>query len=147
MVLAFVFLLGACSRGVPNSSEDTFYGRTKPDAGEAVDAYSNRMDKIYDEAFERLMDPNVIEELEGDDLGDKLTRKVLGGYQRTYYAFRTLSPVICTGSMVLGILMMLLSTQNKSIKRTGLFVFVIGIPVTVLLIVFGVGIFNGIILY
>lgn len=43
--------------------------------------------------------------------------------------------------------MMFLSMQNKRIMWMGLFVFVIGIPMTILLIVFGVGIFNGIILY
>lgn len=147
MVLICILLLEICACSVPNFPENSFYRRTEPDSGEAVDTYAARADEIYDEAFERFMNPDCAEELEGTDLGDKLTRKILGGYQRTYYVFRTLSPVICISSIVLGVLMLLLSMQNKRIKRIGLFVFIIGIPVTVLLIVYGVGIFNGIVLY
>lgn len=147
MLLFFILIGSLCSCRISNSSDSTFYERAEAGADETGDAYSKRMEAAYNDAFERLMDSEHVEMLEGDDLGDKLTRKVLGGYQRSYYAFRTLSPVICIASMALGIMVMFLSTQNKRIMRTGLLVFVIGIPVTILLIVFGVGIFNGIILY
>lgn len=76
-MLLFLILIGSlCSCRISNSSDNTFYDRA--DADETGDAYSRRMEAAYDDAFERLMDSEHVEALEGDDLGDKLTRKVLG---------------------------------------------------------------------
>lgn len=152
--LCAVFLLTAlipasgCGGGtVKNTPDDSFYQRTEGEGDEEIQQYNDRMGQIYEDAFDRLTDPNDYEEMEGKDIGDKLTRKVLGGYQRAYRVFRSLSPVIIICSVAAGVLTMVLATHNKKIKRFGLFGLIIAIPAVVLLIVFGIGIFNGIMLY
>ena len=88
-----------------------------------------------------------VEQWEGKDIFDKTTRKVLTGWQRAYHTFRTLSPMICVISICLGILMYRFFKTDKGIRKVGLFTFVIAIPLVVIVIVFGVGIMNGMLLY
>lgn len=147
-ILAFtVSVCGCSSEKVINDAGNTFYERAEDDVEESSSSYNDHMDSIYEDAMNRYMNPDDAEVMEGDDIFDKLTRKILSGYQRSYYTFRSLSPIIFISSLVIGILMMVLSRHNKQVKRMGLFVFIIGIPTIVLLIVFGVGIVNGIFLY
>ena len=140
-------LSGCTKRSAINTPDDTFYERREPDVDDVSTAYSSRMDAVYENAMKRFLEPEAAEEMEGRDIGDKLTRKILNGYQRSYYVFRTLGPVISIFSIATGVFMMLLARHNKKLKRTGLMVFIIGIPAVVILLVFGIGIFNGILLY
>lgn len=146
LLMVAVSLLTGCG-SVDNSPEDSFYDRSELDDEQLDNGYQDRMDKIYDEAFDRVMDPSSAVELEGDDGFDKVSRALIKGYHKAYRTFRTISPVIAVSSIVIGWLMMKLSRQNKRIRRAGLFVFIIGIPVAVIIAVFGIGILNGILLY
>ena len=145
-------LLGGCggtaNNTVNNTANDSFYERADQGTEESGERYSENMDKIYGDTLDRLMDTDEeVEQWEGKDNFDKTTRKVLTGWQRAYHTFRTLSPMICVISICLGILMYRFFKTDKGIRKVGLFTFVIAIPLVVIVIVFGVGIMNGMLLY
>lgn len=145
-------LLGGCggnaNNTVNNTANDSFYERADQGTEESGERYSENMDKIYGDTLDRLMDTDEeVEQWEGKDIFDKTTRKVLTGWQRAYHTFRTLSPMICVISICLGILMYRFFKTDKGIRKVGLFTFVIAIPLVVIVIVFGVGIMNGMLLY
>ena len=148
ILLCLAVSMGGCaSYTVANSPEDSFYERSEADPEELGKDYQSQADAVYQDAYERFTDPNAARELEGKDVFDKINRQFLSGYHRTYRVFRSLSPVIVVCSISIGILMMVLARQNKKVKRTGLFVFIIGVPAAVIVAVFGIGIINGILLY
>lgn len=145
-------LLGGCggtaNNTVNNTANDSFYERADQGTEESGERYSENMDKIYGDTLDRLLDTDEeVEQWEGKDIFDKTTRKVLTGWQRAYHTFRTLSPMICVISICLGILMYRFFKTDKGIRKVGLFTFVIAIPLVVIVIVFGVGIMNGMLLY
>ena len=145
-------LLGGCggtaNNTVNNTANDSFYERADQGTEESGERYSENMDKIYGDTLDRLMDTDEeVEQWEGKDIFDKTTRKVLTGWQRAYHTFRTLSPMICVISICLGILMYRFFKTDKGIRKVGLFTFVTAIPLVVIVIVFGVGIMNGMLLY
>ena len=145
MLLGMLIFTGCGS--VQNTPDDPFYVRSDVNVDEIAEESGGKLDKVYQEAFDRLMDPENVKELEGDNFFDKMNRVILNGYYKSYRTFRSISPVIVVSSIVMGWLMMKLSKQNKKIRRTGLVVFIIGIPVAVIIAVFGIGIFNGMLLY
>lgn len=148
MLLISIFTATGCGNGmVQNTPEDSFYERSAVDESELGNREMNNLDKIYNDAFDRFTDPNAGEEMEGTDIFDKLSRKVISGYYRTYRVFKSISPIIIACSIAIGILMMVLSRQNKKLKRAGLMIFIIGVPVAVIVAVFGIGILNGVLLY
>jgi hypothetical protein len=139
-------LLIGCGSGVKNTPDDSFYERAETDNDEYVENYDSKSNKIYNDAMDRLLNEKP-ERMEGKDFGDRMTRVVLNGYLRTYYSIRSVAPLLCICSIALGVLIMAFSIHNKQLKRLGLYGFIIGIPVTVVLFVFGVGILNGVLLY
>lgn len=147
LFICITSLWGCGNQTVENTLEDSFYERSQIEPEKLGKAYQSQVDTIYQNAYERFTSPSIAEELEGKDVFDKVNRKLLSGYHRTYRVFRSLSPVIVVCSVSIGILMMVLARQNKKVKRTGLFVFIIGVPFSVIVAVFGIGILNGILLY
>lgn len=143
ILLASVFGCGH----VENVPENSFYERSALDEEEIVKDYSNKVDEIYNEAYDRFTEPGYSEEMEGADIFEKVSRYLLGGYHRIYRVFRTNSSHILITSLVIGFGMMGLARKNKKIQRTGLVVFVIGIPAIIIIVVFGVGILNDVLLY
>lgn len=147
ITLCMFSCIGCGSDAVKNTPEDSFYERAGENEALLDDGYVSNADKIYQNAMERFMEPGNAEKLEGTDIFDKVNRQFLSGYHRTYRVFRSSSPVIIVCSIAIGILMMVLARQNKKVKRTGLMVFMIGIPAAVIVAVFGIGILNGVLLY
>lgn len=145
--LCALSLNGCGDNTVQNTAEDSFYERSEMTESELGENYQSKMDKIYNDAYERFTDPDSVEEMEGTDIFDKITRNFLSGYHRAYRLFRSMSPVIIVCSISAGILMMKLAKKNKKIRHNGLYIFIIGIPIAVIVIVFGLGIFNGVLLY
>lgn len=147
IVVIIVCIASGCSGSVENTPLDSFYERSEVDEHELVDGYQDKLDKVYQDAYDRLMDPSSVEKMEGTDGFDRINRMFLKGYYKIYRTFRSMSPIIVISSIVIGWLMMKLSRANKKIRRTGLVVFIIGIPVAVIVAVFGIGIMNGLLLY
>lgn len=144
-----IILLSSFGCGhVENVPENSFYERSALDGDEEIGKdYSNKVDEIYNEAYDRFTEPGYSEEMEGADIFEKVSRYLLGGYHRIYRVFRTNSSHILITSLVIGFGMMGLARKNKKIQRTGLVVFVIGIPSIIIIVVFGVGILNDVLLY
>ncbi len=108
--------------------------------------FAPRRDKIYDKTFERIYDTEV-EELEGEDVFDKLGRIVFRGYHKGYSRYRASCVLIIVICEIVGGAIMIFSRNNNKLFRTGLKVFCIGIPLLLILSVFGIGIFNNLLLY
>lgn len=148
MILPTVLFLSACGEStVVNTPEDSFYDRSARDEEQLGNTYQSNADEVYQKAMERFMEPGAGGEMEGSDIFDKVNRQFLSGYHRTYRVFRSISPVVIVCSIAIGILMMVLARQNKKVRRTGLVVFIIGLPAAVIVAVFGIGVINGVLLY
>jgi len=146
LLMTWVLCLFGCGsdKNAHNGAESEY---EEIDEGELAESYSSNMDRIYKNAIERVTNQGEIEEMEGTDIFDKLLRKFLGGYRRGYLLFKEMSTTICICSIVTGGLMVLLSRKNKRIKRTGLYVFILGIPALTIISVVVIGIANGFFLY
>lgn len=147
MLFCIINAVGCGGTMVQNTPEDSFYERSAVDESELGTNEMSNLDKIYNDAFDRFTDPDAAEEMEGTDIFDKVSRKLISGYYRTYRVFRSMSPIIIACSIAIGVLMMVLSRQNKKLKRAGLMIFIIGVPIAVIVAVFGIGILNGVLLY
>lgn len=151
----YVLLLSLCSLSasgcgntkIPNNPADSFYERSAVDERELSIESKRNLDKIYNDAYERTTNPDAAEKMEGTDIFDKVMGRFIGGYYKAYRTFRSLSPTIIGASLIAGCLMMTFSRKNKKNKKAGLTIFIIGIPVAVVIAVFGIGILNGILLY
>lgn len=148
LLLITTITISACgSSTVVNTPEDSFYERSEREDDLLGNNYQNNADEIYQKAMERFMEPGAGGDMEGRDIFDKVNRQFLSGYHRTYRVFRSISPVVIVCSVAIGILMMVLARQNKKVRRTGLVVFIIGLPAAVIVAVFGIGVLNGVLLY
>lgn len=146
-VISLSLALAACGGNVPeNSTENSFYSREKDIANERTGDAQSSIDQLYDDAMSRIIEENP-SPVEGDNAFERASNIIFGGFYRTYLTIRSAAPLICLGSFAIGLLLFLLASKNKRLKRTGLFVFMIGIPVLMLIIVYGIGILNGIFLF
>ena len=145
--LLMVLLISLLSTGCAKKKEEDFYvpytERSTQNEENLFKEESTPLDKLYNETFKRVMDPERVEELDGADFFDKLTRRFVSRYYRTYRSLSSIGFYLKPASMMIGFMIMIFSKNNKSIKKTGLVVFVIGIPVSILLFIYGVGILNG----
>lgn len=147
-LMCLIMVTGCGASNVPvNTSEDTFYNREEGGAQERAEGTNDKLDGIYNDAMDRLMADEEGPRAEGKDIIERLTNSIFGGFYRAYLSFKTMAPFICVVSFAAGLVLFLFSTKNKRLRRLGLFGFMIGIPVVVLVIVYGVGILNGIFLY
>ena len=58
-----------------------------------------------------------------------------------------MSPILCVSSIGVGILICIVARHTKSIRKVGVYGFIIGIPIFLLLFVYGIGILNDIFLF
>lgn len=149
--LIYLFLLQiiCCSVtgcGNPVGQADAFYAEAdkKVEEDESID--SSYVDKMYDQAMDRYMNPEAVEDLDGTDVFDKLLRMILKGYRRVYNVIKALLPAICTICLTVCIAIYVLSRRNKEMKKGGI-VIAAGIMFAAIVFVYGLPIFNGIFLY
>ena len=147
LLLCMMILTSCGSAGNDYNAAEEYYTESEQSAEDLGNGYTSRLDKIYQDTMENIADGEGVEELEGTDIFDKLLRKFLSGFHRAYRMFKTMSPTIFICSVLIGIFMVVFSRENKRLRRTGWLVFIIGIPFAVILIVFGVGALNSVLLY
>lgn len=99
--------------------------------------FDEKTDSVYNNAFEELVKP-VEYTGEKPSLEERILRTGYGMYS----TFRSLSPILFIASEVTGLLLFIFAKHNKQLKRLGLYGFMIGIPVLLVLIVFGIGFLN-----
>lgn len=140
VVLFLLFSASACS-----SEESYDIDRQISEAEHGEDMTYQRFDdkttETYDKAFNELTAP--VERRESSSLAESILRS---GYQ-FYATVRSLAPYIFVGSIAIGILIMVAARMNKGLRRLGLYGFVIGIPVLLLIVVYGIGLLNDTFLY
>lgn len=147
LMLCMMMLTSCGNAGDVYSSVGDYYTESERSEEELGRDYGSKLDKIYKDTMENIADTEDVEELEGTDIFDKILRKFLAGYHRAYRVFRSLSTTIVICSVSIGVLIQVFSRENKRLKRTGRWIFMIGIPFVVFVIVFGVGALNSIFLY
>ena len=148
LVILSLLCVGGCKKENPDAEMSDPFSQEAEIPEEIYDGtYKSRVDEIYEDAYERFMDPDGGIKLEGEDIFDKIGRIMLGGYHKGFLGFRKIGVYVITCSLIIGILMMSFARKNKKVQHTGLFVFIIGIPAAIIVLVFGIGIFNGILLY
>lgn len=147
--LMCLIMVSGCGAGdVPvNTSEDTFYNREEGGTQERAEETNDKLESIYNDAMDRLMADEEGPRAEGKDIIERLTNSLFGGFYRAYLSFKTMAPFICVVSFAVGLVLFLFSTKNKRLRRLGLFGFIIGLPMVVVFIVYGIGILNGVLIY
>ena len=100
----------------------------------AYDSYMNKADAIYYETFDRVTTPEV------EDDGMTLSEQVFRAFYRMYLTVRSISPILFLGSMGIGLILFISARNNKGIRKVGLYGFMIGIPLFLILFTYGIGI-------
>lgn len=77
----------------------------------------------------------------------KLSERLLDDFYRVYAGIKSWAPVIAISSIGAGLLILIFSRYNKGMRRFGLYGLVMGVPLVLLVIVYGVGFLNGIFFY
>lgn len=78
---------------------------------------------------------------------ESLPETLLRGFYNTYIQIKLWAPWICIGSFMIGMIIFMSARGNKRARKFGLFGLVIGVPLCMLFIVFGIGFLNGMFLY
>lgn len=150
-----IFLLTACSgKFVSHFQEpNTTVAETPDSYDEQQSAAESMADGVYENINESAGSSfdEYIDRFNGDDGSDDTEKMPLGKRALMYfykaYAFiRTWAPAIAIIAVVFGTLLAIFSKFNKGARRFGIVV-AIGIPLLLLVIVFGVGWLNSIYLY
>ena len=146
-IAVILIALTGCGGDVPeNSPTDSFYIREKDTVQERADESGSRLDELYQDTMNRVLEDEP-EMVEGDNAFDRASNILFGGLYRIYLSVRSVAPFLCLSSVTVGLMMFLLASKNKRLRRLGLFAFMIGIPIAMIVFVFGIGILNGIFLY
>lgn len=106
-----------------------------------VDQFNQKNESVYYNALNKYRTPS--NDNSNEDLITWILKKLYGGYNK----FKLLSPYIFWASIAFGIIGVLFSRHNKGARRFFIVSFIITIPVLILIIVFGVGIYNDIFIY
>lgn len=76
--------------------------------------------------------------------GRRVATSMLRSVYQIYIMLKATAKYIITVSIFIGVLLMVICRKNKRRRRTGLYFFIIAIPVFVFALVYGIGILNGI---
>lgn len=144
-----------CSSSIDNENQyiDT-YDKTQDIAEQNAEISANRYEEkanqIYGEAMEEAMSGFYSEAKEDNEEGnffDRMTRMILRMFYNRYGSLRTMAPLVSVMSIVLGGIIFVFSKKNKPRKRFALYGLIIGIPILMIVLVYGIGIANQIFLF
>lgn len=107
------------------------------------EAFDNKTESVYYDTMNRLSNPSNWESDDDTSISEYLLRSIY----RYYSTVRSMSPILCVSSIGVGILICIVARHTKSIRKVGLYGFIIGIPIFFLLFVYGIGILNDIFLF
>lgn len=108
---------------------------------EAYHTFKTNADIIYNEMFEMILGSS--EEMNEKPLSERLFR---GSFQ-LYSMIRSMSPMLFVCSMGIGIVLWITARHNKVLRKIGIYGFMIGIPIFLILFVYGFGILMDLFLY
>lgn len=133
---------------VPPESEKTVTGADAAQIQEEI--ASGNAEEIYDEYSSKIDSEyySLFDDVENAGKDDReLSERLLDGYYQFYAGIKSWAPVIAISSIGAGLLILIFSRYNKGLRRFGLYGLVIGVPLVLLVIVYGVGFLNGIFFY
>ena len=112
---------------------------------EAID----KVDDAYDSVASKADPNNIYDSIVGQvnkNKGVNPFKAFLRGFYGVYGYIRSLGPVIAVGGVVIGVLIALFSRKNKTWRKFGITLAIV-VPLLVILIVFGIGYLNSMLLY
>lgn len=121
--------------------EDNYGKEVESRADEKADTAVDGLSGFAENEFNKVMDTssNIT-----SDAGRKLSVRILKAFYRFYEGIKSTAALMITVSIFIGIMILVICKKNKQHRRIGLFFFIIGFPLLIILIVYGVGILNGI---
>ena len=137
----FILLMVTALTGIPGTAfaeiktEETFtdQDRLRDEASENYDAAKDQLQNIYYDALDRMTDEGGM--LSGEPMDEWIYRQ----FYRFYILMRD-SMVFCIMFCeLLGIAIFVVSRKNKKFQRFALFGLMIGIPLFIVLFVYGIG--------
>ena len=155
LLMATIWLFVGCGSSISNENEyidtyDKMQDISEQNAEISANNYQNRMDKIYDEAMEEAMSGFYSEAKDNNEDGnifDRMTRGIFRLYYNRYGSLKTMAPSIAVISIVSGGIIYLFSAKNKARRKFALYGLIIGVPILMLVLVYGIGIANQFFLY
>jgi hypothetical protein len=112
---------------------------------ENAENFSNEFDDTTETIYYNAIDKYST--TSDDDGENSIFKSLLKESYSTYNKIRLASPWIMIVSIVLGVIGALFTRHNKGAKKFFIVTFIVAIPVLLLIIVFGIGILNGLFLY
>lgn len=147
-ILLFVLLCSGCSfnseQGIAiewNQIIEEQENEIQKAEEETYHTFTTNADIIYNEMFETILGSS--EEMNEKPLSERLFR---GGFQ-LYSMIRSMSPILFVCSMGIGIVLWITARHNKVLRKIGIYGFMIGIPIFLILFVYGFGILMDLFLY
>ena len=110
--------------------------KSKEMEDEAYYSFSVTNETVYYDALNRLLTPST-DNKEGMPFDESLLRGAL----RFYSTIRSLAPYILLVSIGIGVAIWLAARKNKTLRKLGIYGFIVGVPLFILLLVFGIGLF------
>ena len=136
----FLFCLLIWGAAVPVSAAETRpYSREEVEskADEYYDNAMNHAESVYNNAMNDVQSGHAGDFLHGRTLGEWYFDLVYG----IYSSIKRAAPFVASISILLGLVISFLAKKNKGIRKRAIGIGIIGIPLALLLFVFGVGSF------
>lgn len=109
---------------------------------QVYDNIKENNEKEYSENSDALLNGD---ENQGDFLAfDDISLKAWNFYDSFYRMMKSIFPLAFISSIALGVIINIFARRNKSLKKFGLFGFMIGLPLVFILLVFGIPYLHGI---
>ena len=116
---------------------------------EQQSAAEDSANDAYDSVTDKLDPDNIYEDVMGQvnkNKGENPLKSFLRGFYGVYGYIRSLGPVIAIGGVVIGSLIALFSRRNKAWRKFGITLAIV-VPLLVVVVVFGIGYLNSVLLH
>lgn len=141
-------LFVSCGSSISNENQyiDT-YDKTQNIAEQnaeiSANRYEEKVNQIYDQAMDEAMSGFYSEAKEDNGEGnffDRMTRTLIRMFYNRYGSLKAMAPGIAVVSIFLGGIIFIFSKKNKPRQRFALYGLIIGVPLLLLVLVYGIGI-------
>lgn len=102
----------------------------------ATEKLEKKSDDTFDEAMEKFGADGTQKDIGSDTPIDE---QIVSFFLKLYHALKEASPYIAVVSFVIGFLIFLFARGNKKIRKFGLFGLMIGMPLVMIVINYGIG--------
>lgn len=144
------FLCVGCGASIKDENQyvdtyDNVQGVAEQNAEIAANRYLEKSNQIYDKAMEEAMSgfySEAKEYNEEDNFFERWTRTLVRMFYNRYGSLQAMAPGIAVLSIFVGGILFIFSTNNKPLRRFALYGLIIGVPIFLIILVYGVGAFS-----